>query len=94
MATVPLTKPWIEEFRARVEPRLSRIQRAALGLAWEWLAFYWSVDGERPKKNHHKLVDDSLVYFERVETVSGADMDAALCNLAEFFQAREPWDDQ
>lgn len=83
-----LASPWILEFRDRVEPNLTRLQRVALSYFWDWLDRYWQADGEYPKRHLHRLAEDLKPLIQRVEETAGTEeTDAAIEALVGHLQS-------
>ena len=71
MATAePLTPPWLDEYRARIDPELTPIQKLASEAIWAWFGELW--EGEQ--------VDSARL---GVETSSGQQGDDAIGELVE-----------
>ena len=82
MATAePLTPPWLRDYRDRVDPQLTPVQRLAFEVIWSWFDELW--EGEQADSARLRdLCDEVLPLLEQIETSTGLDRDGAITELA------------
>jgi hypothetical protein len=78
----PLTPPWLNEYRARIGPELTRIQRLASEAIWAWFGELWEGEQVNPSRLVD-LQDEVLPLFERIEASAGEQLDEAIVELVE-----------
>jgi hypothetical protein len=87
MATAePLTPPWLRDYRGRVEPRLTAIQRQASEAIWAWFDDLW--EGEQVDASRLRdLQDEVLPLFERIENSAGQEREETIVELTRLLRA-------
>jgi hypothetical protein len=87
MATAePLTPPWLLDYQARVNPRLTPIQKLACEAIWAWFDELWEAEQVHSSRLRD-LQGEVLPFFERIETSAGQQRDAVIVDLIERLRA-------
>lgn len=86
MTAEPLTPLWIDDYRSRVEPLLSPLQRLALTSIWYWFDALWETENILEERLRD-LQADVLELFDQIERSLPDQRDAAIVELDQRLQA-------